>query len=291
MSPSGSFRRRCSASSACSLRSASPWQWAGTTTAAPSSCRNPTTSAPRFCVRTQQELWSLAGDAVNADPDGTAPRLYIETLNAMIDSHNDLVTSLRNRVPSTVLVLQVFGSAIAVGVLALYLALLGRGLITSLVATRRHDPHPVHLLRPRPTPPRTDHGPRQRARRVAGSDEPTTGRHRSMSATRPAAPNRRSGALGGKHDCWHDVRAARSDGSALRHTRAEARTLPAREPRATTRTRRRRTERPATHRRTSGLAGLGRSLVVLGFQKFSTCSGSERKTCPSATLPSRNRKA
>ena len=83
----------------------------------------------------QRGLWSLAGDAVRADPDGTAPRLYVETLNAMIDSHTDRVTSLGNRVPSTVLILQVFGSAIAVGVLSLYLALLGRGLITSLVAT------------------------------------------------------------------------------------------------------------------------------------------------------------
>jgi hypothetical protein len=83
----------------------------------------------------QRALWSAAGEAVRADPDGTAPRLYVETLNAMIDSHNDRVTSLRNRVPSSVLILQVFGSAIAVGVLSLYLALLGRGLITSLVAT------------------------------------------------------------------------------------------------------------------------------------------------------------
>ena len=83
----------------------------------------------------QRQLWSYAGDAVRDDPDGTAPRLYIETLNAMIDSHNDRVTSMANRVPSTVLVLQVFGSAIAVGVMSLYLAPLGRGLITSLVAT------------------------------------------------------------------------------------------------------------------------------------------------------------
>ena len=50
----------------------------------------------------QRELWRVAGDAVRADPTGTAPRLYIETLNAMIDSHTDRVTSLRNRVPSTV---------------------------------------------------------------------------------------------------------------------------------------------------------------------------------------------
>lgn len=82
----------------------------------------------------QRELWAGAGDAVRADPTGTAPRLYVESLNAMIDSHTDRVTSLRNRVPSTVVVLQVLGSAVAVGVLALYLALLGRGLVTSLVA-------------------------------------------------------------------------------------------------------------------------------------------------------------
>jgi hypothetical protein len=82
----------------------------------------------------QRQLWSSAGDAVRADPTGTAPRLYVESLNAMIDSHTDRVTSLRNRVPSTVVLLQVVGSAVAIGVLALYLALLGRGLATSLVA-------------------------------------------------------------------------------------------------------------------------------------------------------------
>jgi hypothetical protein len=83
----------------------------------------------------QRALWRRAGDAVRTDPVGTAPRLYVESLNAMIDTHTDRVTSLRNRVPSTVMVLQVFGSAVAVGVLALYLALLGRGLSTALVAT------------------------------------------------------------------------------------------------------------------------------------------------------------
>jgi hypothetical protein len=83
----------------------------------------------------QRQLWRLAGDSVRADTDGTAPRLYIETLNEMIDAHSDRVASLRNRVPSTVLTLQLFGSAVALGALALYLALLGRGLLTSLVAT------------------------------------------------------------------------------------------------------------------------------------------------------------
>jgi hypothetical protein len=82
----------------------------------------------------QRQLWEVAGDAVVADPTGTAPRLYVESLNATIDTHTDRVTSLRNRVPNTVMVLQVLGSAIAVGVLALYLALLGRALMTSLAA-------------------------------------------------------------------------------------------------------------------------------------------------------------
>jgi hypothetical protein len=82
----------------------------------------------------QRQLWAAAGDAVLADPAGTAPRLYVESLNATIDTHASRVASLRNRVPMTVMVLQVVGSAIAVGVLALYLALLGRGLITSLAA-------------------------------------------------------------------------------------------------------------------------------------------------------------
>ena len=82
----------------------------------------------------QSDLWTLAGDAVRADPDGTAPRLYIETLNEMIDTHTGRAASLRNRVPSTVVLLQVAGSAIALGVLSLYLTLLGRGLVTSVVA-------------------------------------------------------------------------------------------------------------------------------------------------------------
>jgi hypothetical protein len=83
----------------------------------------------------QRELWGLAGNAVTDDPVATAPRLYVETLNEMIDAHADRVASLRNRVPSTVLALQMFGSAVALGALALYLALLGRGLLTSLAAT------------------------------------------------------------------------------------------------------------------------------------------------------------
>ena len=82
----------------------------------------------------QRDLWAAAGDAVAADPVGTAPRLYIETLNDTIDAHTDRVTSLRNRVPTPVILLQLAGSALALGVLSVYLTMFGRGLVTSLVA-------------------------------------------------------------------------------------------------------------------------------------------------------------
>jgi hypothetical protein len=81
----------------------------------------------------QGELWELAGDAVEADPLGTAPRLYIETLNDTFDTHTARVASLGNRVPTPVMVLLVVGSALAIGALAFYLTLLGRGLATSLI--------------------------------------------------------------------------------------------------------------------------------------------------------------
>ena len=82
----------------------------------------------------QRNLWSEAGDAVQADPAGTAPRLYVQALNEMIDTHTERVASLGNRVPSTVMVTLVLGSAIALGVLSLYLTMLGRGVLTSLLA-------------------------------------------------------------------------------------------------------------------------------------------------------------
>ena len=82
----------------------------------------------------QQQLWQLAGDAMAADPQGSAPRLYVETLNDTIDRHTDRLASLRNRVPGTVMMIEVLGSAVALGVLALYLTMLGRGLTTSLLA-------------------------------------------------------------------------------------------------------------------------------------------------------------
>ena len=81
----------------------------------------------------QAELWALAGDAVEADPEGTVPRLYIEVLNDMIDTHSSRVASLGNRVPTPVLLILVFGCATALGALSLFLTLLGRSVTTSLI--------------------------------------------------------------------------------------------------------------------------------------------------------------
>ena len=41
----------------------------------------------------QGELWAAASDAVSADSVGTAPRLYIETLNDTFDTHTSRVAS------------------------------------------------------------------------------------------------------------------------------------------------------------------------------------------------------
>ena len=82
----------------------------------------------------QRDLWGLAGDAVDGAPVATAPRLYVQTLNEMIDQQTVRVAALGNRVPGAVLLVEVLGAAVALGVLGLYLAVLGRGLVTMLAA-------------------------------------------------------------------------------------------------------------------------------------------------------------
>jgi len=82
----------------------------------------------------QRRLWALAGQAVAAAPVDTAPRLYVETLNEMIDAQGVRVAGLNNRVPAEVWVLEIVGAAAAVAMLAFYLAVLGRGLLTVLIA-------------------------------------------------------------------------------------------------------------------------------------------------------------
>jgi len=82
----------------------------------------------------QRGLWSLAGQALAGAPTASAPRLYVETLNDMIDQQTVRVAALNNRVPPAVLWLELASAAMALGLLAFYLALLGRGIWTVLLA-------------------------------------------------------------------------------------------------------------------------------------------------------------
>ena len=65
----------------------------------------------------------------------SAPRLYVETLNEMFDGETVRVAALSNRVPTAVLVLEVLGSALALGLLAAYLVIVGRGVLAVLLAS------------------------------------------------------------------------------------------------------------------------------------------------------------
>jgi hypothetical protein len=83
----------------------------------------------------ERRLWRLAGDALAGAPTASAPRLYVETLNEMIDGETARVAALGNRVPTAVLLLEVLGSALALGLLGAYLAIVGRGVLAVSLAS------------------------------------------------------------------------------------------------------------------------------------------------------------
>ena len=83
----------------------------------------------------QRELWALAGAALEDAPRDSAPRLYVDSLNAMIDMQTVRVSALNNRVPGAVLTLEIIGACAALGLLGFYLALVGRGVVTIVVAS------------------------------------------------------------------------------------------------------------------------------------------------------------
>jgi hypothetical protein len=84
--------------------------------------------------RLQRQLWRLTGQSLNDDPVASAPRLYVDSLNNMIDQQTVHVSALNNRVPGAVLALEVLGASAALGLLAVYLAILGRGVIPVVLA-------------------------------------------------------------------------------------------------------------------------------------------------------------
>ena len=82
----------------------------------------------------QRSLWRLGAEALADSPTDSAPRLYIETLNEMIDMQTVRVSALSNRVPAAVLLIAILGAAVGLGLLAAYLAILSRGVVPVILA-------------------------------------------------------------------------------------------------------------------------------------------------------------
>ncbi len=82
----------------------------------------------------QRSLWAQAGEALAESPEDSAPRLYVETLNEMIDMQTTQIAVRNNRVPAVVLIIEIVGAAVALGLLAFYLAMLSRGVFTVILA-------------------------------------------------------------------------------------------------------------------------------------------------------------
>jgi len=85
-------------------------------------------------VELQNQLWTLASRAMNEAPTASAPRLYVESLNEMIDAHTTRIAALDNRIPAPVLWLQLLAGALALGILGMFLASHDRGVFMSLIA-------------------------------------------------------------------------------------------------------------------------------------------------------------
>ncbi len=98
----------------------------------------------------QRHLWRLAGESLDARPLDSAPRLYVDSLNDMIDQQTVRLAGLNNRVPDAVLWLELLGAAVALGLLALYLSVLGKGLIPIVAAAGIVELPRARHLRPRP---------------------------------------------------------------------------------------------------------------------------------------------
>jgi hypothetical protein len=83
----------------------------------------------------QRTLWGLADDALDGAPTTSAPRLYVESLNEMIDMQTVRVAALANRVPTPILAVEVFGAAVALGLLGFYLSMIGRSVYAVVLAS------------------------------------------------------------------------------------------------------------------------------------------------------------
>ena len=117
--------------------------------------------------RVQRGLWRLAGQSLNAHPIDSAPRLYVESLNEMIDQQGVRLAGLNNRVPNEVLALQLFSAALGIGLLALVPQHARQGPGHGGGRRGRGQLPRLRHLRPRPADARADHRARHAARQRA----------------------------------------------------------------------------------------------------------------------------
>lgn len=83
----------------------------------------------------QRRLWRLAARALNDAPVASPPRLYVDSLNEMFDAQTTRVAALNNRVPNAIIVLEIAAATVALGLLAIYMSMLGRGVVTVIFAS------------------------------------------------------------------------------------------------------------------------------------------------------------
>ena len=117
----------------------------------------------------QRQLWSLAGQSLAGMPVDSAPRLYLESLNVMIDMQTTRVAALNNRVPPAISLVELARRRCRAG--------FDGHVPRDVLARRRHGGArcgPAHAaalrhLRPRPALSRVHHragcAARRRARR------------------------------------------------------------------------------------------------------------------------------
>jgi hypothetical protein len=59
----------------------------------------------------------------------------VDSLNEMFDAQTTRVAGLNNRVPNPIIVLEVAAATVALGLLAIYMSMLGRGVVTVVFAS------------------------------------------------------------------------------------------------------------------------------------------------------------
>ncbi len=127
---------------------------------------------------------ALAGQELDEAPVASAPRLYVESLNEMFDAETTRIGALDNRVPGAVLAVEVGGAAVALALLAFYLAILGRGVATVMLAAGLITRALARHVRPRPADARSHPGSGHAARQPARLDGAATGGERTRAVAR-----------------------------------------------------------------------------------------------------------